>query len=171
MSIINDALKKAGATKEGLDWQKGAQPSAAPLFEMHRKKEGLNWGPVFIILVLVLITAPILAPRFSTPVRKDALPVAPAPIIYSESDMAALPVSEEPSRNAQFGIEEIPLMPSKPNFLLSGIVYSPESAYCLINNKVLRVGESVSGATVLDVSPNSVTLEYNGEKMIFPLSD
>ena len=74
MSIINEALKKAGqASKIGLG------------IEMERKKSRMNWGPIFVLLVLFFITGPIIAPIFSSPFRRSftasqAAMVQPAPI-------------------------------------------------------------------------------------------
>src|SRR3989338_1217699 len=120
MSIINEALKKAIHEKEA-----GFSPRDNELVRKNieiafqRKKPQLNWGPIFILLVLELITGPIVAPIFSTPFKTAAystgslsaksaaqnVPVQPV------TDLAKAVVNSEPSaaRKAQFAVEEAPI--------------------------------------------------------------
>ena len=80
MSIINEALKKAGISKE--------LGGAAPVqhdsvrrnleIEFQRRKQSVNWGPLFILLVLVLITGPIIAPIFSSSFKQANVSTQPA---------------------------------------------------------------------------------------------
>ena len=188
MSIINEALKKAQAAKghEALADGQGIRRHIELEFQQRRK--GLNWGPIFVLLVLLLITAPIVAPIFSTPFRRETSFIsAPTQRIPASQPISAQtgPVLEKISqnqpmagRNAQFGIEEAPLaklteMASapRPNLILSGIVYSPNSdSYGIINDKVVRVGESVQGAKLVQVAPDKVVLDYDGQRIELPVA-
>ncbi|HTL69825.1 MAG TPA: hypothetical protein VL404_00895 [Candidatus Eisenbacteria bacterium] len=177
MSIINDALRKA---------QKNDPRQGEPLgrnLEVHidKRRSGMNWGPVFILLVLLLITAPILAPVFSVPFKKGGEQIAPRQIAAGPSvalqaepvQLASLPSQD--TRQAQFGIEEAPLLVHpglypRPNLILSGVVFStPKDSYCIINDRVVKVGESVQGARVTGVSPDEVKLDYQGETIVLPV--
>ena len=189
MSIINEALKKATREKEA-----GFSPRDNELarrnieIAFQRKKPRLNWGPIFILLVLALITGPIVAPLFSTPFKTAAystgslspqsaaqnVPARPA------TDLAKAVVNSEPSvaRKAQFAVEESPLFGNSqthalwrmPSLNLSGIVYSPEESYCIINNKIVKAGDTVQGAKLLSVLRNRVTLDYQGKAVSLEVS-
>lgn len=171
MSIINEALKKASQTRGDF-----------PLPKIHeaRRVSKINWGPVFVLLVLILITAPIVAPLFSRPYQVErsprALPAASMPRqISMQQDIPvaapALPVFSKP--RPQFGVEESPLVAARspvqihqPYLALSGIVFSPERSYCIINDKIVTVGDKVQGAKLVRITPEKVTLDYQGEPLI-----
>lgn len=183
MSIINEALKKAGREKAvaaGYSLDIGVEDARRNLrFEEKRRKENLNWGPLFIVLVLLLITGPIIAPVFSIPFRhthkmENALiPAAVATDIASARP--ALPAAS--TREAQFGIEERPLFnavvdaqAARPPLNLSGIVYSPNGSYCILNEKIAKIGDTISGAKIIAVAKNQVTLEYHGNQIVLNVS-
>jgi hypothetical protein len=188
MSIINEALKKAKRERESVAYtlQPGDVRKSLDL-EYSRRKFEINWGPLFVILVLVLITGPIVLPVFSTPFKKGNFAAGPSPIsskemIPSENQMRE--VMTFPSaqmlatKKAQFSLEETPLfsqaaapITSKPALRLSGIVYVPgKNSYCLINDKVATAGETVEGAKLISIEADKVTLEYQGEKIVLVLS-
>ena len=161
MSIITEALKKAGQ-------EKGVLASSVLL---PKKKHSFNWGPVFVILVLVLITGPIIAPLFSNPFSKENF-------VRQETSAVSPPASSAPNdtanRKPQFAVEELPLMqaanPSPfvpaPYLRLSGVVYSKtDISYCIINNKVVRVGETIQDARIVSITPDRVILDYKGQRI------
>ena len=154
--------------------------------QLLRKKQKVNWGPIFVLLVLVLITGPIIAPVFSTPFRMTNAPTAfaslrPTDPITSNASVTgwAKNAQSPPNNRSQFGIEETPLAASgivqaagpRPNFSLSGLVYSPKDSYCLINGKIVKTGEQVDGARLVSVTPDKVILDYRGDQIILPVSD
>lgn len=158
MSIINEALKKAG------------QPILADRPEFSRRKTRMNWGPIFIMGILLLITTPILAPMLNSPYKTGS--------VKEVSLGSALPGASVQMKK-QFSIEEAPAPmlagpPSTsrtgwmPNFSLSGLVYSKTDSYCLINGKVVRVGETIGDATLVEVTPSGAVLDYRGEKIVLP---
>ena len=153
MSVIHEALKKTGQPVE----------FRPPLFL--KKKKSINWGPFFVVSVLVLIVSPILAPIFRSPYHNEVLPSKPSEITDS-------------NRKAQFAVEETPIaavLPPPaavtsilPNFDLNGLVYSHSDSYCLINGKVVKVGEQVNGATLVKVTPSEAVLNYRGQEIVLP---
>lgn len=180
MSIIHDALKKAQTETRKQDFL-SAQPAGRVDIDLQKRKHSLNWGPIFVVLVLLLITGPIIAPVFSTPFKRTNPQIALAtksiaanPAQDERVELASLPATNTstPTRQAQFGMEEtmIPTPYMRPNFALSGIIYSPQDSYCLINDKVVRMGESIEGAKLTKVTPEEVTLEYHGEKIVLPVT-
>lgn len=189
MSIINEALKKAIREKEaGFSPQDNELVRRNIQIEFQRKKPQLNWGPIFILLVLVLITGPIVAPLFSTPFKAAPYStgnLSPQSVTQNipeqpVTDLAKAVASSEPSatRKAQFAVEESPIFGNAqtqalwrmPSLNLSGIVYSPEESYCIINNKIIKVGDTVQGAKLLSVSRNRVTLDYQGKPVSLDVS-
>jgi hypothetical protein len=165
MSIIHEALKKArheqtsvptGGTQEEI--RKNLK------MEIERSASRRNWGPLFVIVVLVLITGPIVAPAILAPF-KNAAPSAPSS-----------PADRTVDRKKQFRIEEAglfrmaaPAGAKMPGLRLSGIVYSPKEAYCIINDSILKVGDSVSGAVLTSVTAQSVTLDHQGKQVTLNL--
>ena len=171
MSIIHQALKKAEKEKTS-----PTRPEQLLTIELAHKKTRFNWGPVFVLLVLFLITAPIVAPMFSSPFR-DGHP------LRMERSQASQPEPMPPfnvvpvTRKAQFNIEEIPLaplppvLPRIPDLNLSGIVYSsPSEAYCIINDRIAKPGDTVQGAVVVNVAADQVTLDYQGQQVLLSLA-
>jgi hypothetical protein len=162
MSIIHEALKKArheqtsvptGGTQEEI--RKNLK------MEIERSASRRNWGPLFVIAVLVLITGPIVAPAILAPFRNTA-PSSPA--------------ERTSGLKKQFGVEEAglfrmaaPASAKMPGLRLSGIVYSPKEAYCIINDSILKVGDSVNGAVLTSVTAQSVTLDHQGKQVTLNL--
>ncbi len=162
MSIITEALKKAGEEKQL------ARPLVSPVFAA--KKQSFNWGPVFVLLVLVLITGPIVAPVFSTPFqRRDALRSASP----TASSLKKEKLEEEAmNRKSQFSVEESPIFQPIPTpfspvpyLRLTGVAYSKADAYCLINDKILKVGDVVQDARVTKIGSDRVFLDYRGQTL------
>ncbi|MEI6831530.1 MAG: hypothetical protein WCK61_02365 [Candidatus Omnitrophota bacterium] len=48
------------------------------------------------------------------------------------------------------------------NFVLSGIFFSNNDSYALVNNKIVRENDSVDGATVKTITANTVELDSEG---------
>jgi hypothetical protein len=159
MSIINDALKKAAQNPEA-EPQKTAQ-EATPMFRpelLKTRKARANWRPFFLMGILIAVLTPLVAPLFSNPYKTDSS----VNEISTGSPLKS--VGNKISR--QFAVEEAPLFRMTPNFSLNGLVYSTTDSYCLINGKVMRVGDSVEGAMLSQVTPYEAVLDYRGEKII-----
>src|SRR3989338_9033649 len=176
MSIIHDALKKAGDSKSSQALPVRGLFRQNLELEVPKKSKQVNWGPIFVLMVLFLITGPLIAPVFSTTFKRTNF------IGASPSSRAAYQVPIETAsppvntvsenRKAQFGLEEMALNPlgsaplvAAPRLDLTGIVFSKEGSYCILNAKVLRVGEEVGGAKVTLVEPGLVKLLYQGEEI------
>ena len=182
MSIINEALRKAGQEKlpENIVNRSVSPPVLTPagalagkkiLPELPKKKQKVNWGPLFVVLVLLLITGPLIAPIFSSPYRNT---VTTYPVPSYQETLKASEAPKVPAASnlkAQFAIEELPVapiarpVPFRPDFAINGIVYSSPNSYCIINGRVVQVGEKIDGAKLISVTPEKATLEYQGDKM------
>jgi len=56
-----------------------------------------------------------------------------------------------------------------PALALQGITYQGKASSALINGKTLFIGEHVNGAVIVNITPNSVTLEMDGESKVLEL--
>lgn len=166
MSIINEALKKALREKESIPTST-YQDSLKKKFESELPKRGprITWKPIFAILIILLVAGPIIAPFLGRPLKDTP----------QAQSQAVKPVAADrmSSQKSQFGIEQtgllqtaalMPLAP-KSNFRLAGVLVSPDDSYCIINNKILRVGDNVQGAKLLSITPDGAILELNGKKI------
>ena len=52
---------------------------------------------------------------------------------------------------------------SPPSLVLSGVFFSENEGYALINNRILRQGDTIDGARLIKVGLDAVELEFNGE--------
>ena len=183
MSIINEALKKALKEKTSAHTPSVIHENLRKNFEIEfeKKKSTVNWGPIFVISVLLLITGPIIAPFFSTPFRRTDLPTQVAAtaaepgtsnVVQGQTQLAGLPAGENAAnRKSQFAIEEFPLFRQAPSPIvqtpylnLSGIMVSPNaSSYCIINDEVYSQGQIVRGAKIVSILPDEVLLEHKGQ--------
>lgn len=55
-------------------------------------------------------------------------------------------------------------------YQLTGISRRGNDAFVIINNEVLKVGDVLDGARLLEIHSNSVVMENNGEKFVVALS-
>ena len=167
MSIIHEALKKAGVPPA---------PSARRQEGEHPRRPTFNWGPLFVIAVLVLISGPLLAPMFASPFRRDT-------VRFDDFSTAAPPApqtleSNSGNRKAQFVIEEVPpfATPSAGTVLetppldLTGIVFSADRSYAIVNGQVVKVGDKIQGAEVKSITSETLTLEYEGRQIQLGIS-
>lgn len=171
MSIINDALNKAGQSSTPQQRSKPVQ--VQPTVEKHHRPSRFNWGPLFVLAIVGFVTGPIIAPLMKGPYIQQTGPDGGAS--QAERSMGKEVPAAAPSAKGQFAIEEAPLpkaLPiakslsqSMPRFSLSGLVYSKAGSYCLINGRVLKTGETVGGATVQSISPTEVVLNYQGSEI------
>ncbi|MBI3252197.1 MAG: hypothetical protein HYZ52_02605 [Candidatus Omnitrophica bacterium] len=187
MSIINEALKKASQHRESFSVAKPGAALGSIGMAYSKRTSNFNWGPVFVILVLVLITAPIIAPLFSRPYRNQVPSHAAggSPNPRQISLQQNIPVTAPPAvlpavvtHQAQFSVEESPLaQPSspmqiqKPYLALSGIVFSRQESFCIINKRVAKVGDRIQGARVVSISEREVSLDYQGEPIVLQSAD
>ncbi len=146
MSIIHEALKKTERpeTKE----------RSARITPVAHKKASAGWRPLLVIALLAIASAPFFAGRILPP--------------------SAVANSTKPL--GQFAIEEIPVAPMPIQhttqhivrgvpYRLSGIVYAGKDSFCLINGIVLNRGDKVGGATVTDITQDTVTLDIAGQSV------
>ena len=184
MSIIHEALKKAGQEKGTFVSQTGDPGSIRRNLELEyqkKKSSSTSWGLFFAVLAIFFVISPILAALFAAPVKRSLFvkPAVKAPVASQTVQPVQLPQAGLlVNRKAQFGLEETPLFSQsrypaveRPALALSGIVYSTTDSYCIINNKIVKIGDEVDGAKLVSISLREVILEYHGEKVTLAVSD
>jgi hypothetical protein len=161
MSIINDALKK---TAESIQQNTNSQltENAKPA---GKKKNFLLYALIIAAgLFLGNLTLNMLAHR-SKPGR-----VTPKPqevnIAAPEIKAPLEKIEQTAQTNNTVSTVAAPEPIDKADFQLSGIFFSDEEKYALLNNQILKEGEMIRGTTVKTITTNSVELEKQGQTLI-----
>jgi len=137
MSIIYDALKKVDQSDIN------NQPSKPAPKE---KKIKPKFYLLYILMIcLGLLVANLIFSFFSNP-SKAILPAPALPPINATTtpQVTALTAQEE----------------SPPALVLNGIFFSENKGYALINNQILKEGDTIEGATVVKINANAVDLKF-----------
>lgn len=56
------------------------------------------------------------------------------------------------------------------DLVLNGIVSDKENPYAIINNDVVKLGDKVSGMTIIEINENNVVLDENGQRHTLELN-
>jgi hypothetical protein len=103
----------------------------------------------------------------SSPVEIPAQTQPPAPEVASlRGESLPLSSTEEANLAPQVSEEKKPL----PVLSLSGIFYDEQQSYALINNQIVKKGDLVGGAKVVDITASNVDLEFEGEPIKLKLT-
>ena len=159
MSIIYEALKKIEQSKPKPQG-KANNKDLKGTFATKEIKKNKNVYLIYVIVAFAgfflakfVFDAFINAGLAKTPAvpLKDNLIKAPKKNIIYE-----LPVNvESPPGQSQ----EKPL----PSLLLSGIFSDAEVSYAIINDKIVKEGESIEGARLVNILSNEVALDFEGK--------
>ena len=166
MSIINEALKKVEQKRD-----ESAENSFAIKIGSVRPKQwtvrSIVIGACMLVLVFVLLLI-ILPTHKKSSLKYSQLVASVAPPASEAATQVSLP-QEAPSgrRESQSFFGKI-FDPNgnQSNFRLSGIMLSEEGPLAIINNEILKQGDSIGGATINSIGQNEVKLSYQGEELI-----
>lgn len=150
MSIIYDALKKieaSSANEKGTKIDAGLKPKS--------KSYLLVAFTVCLTLFIVNILYSWLSPMKSPPSLTDK---------KESLSSYAQPLSEETLLGKSVSLEDRiePPKETPPVFTLSGVFFSGGEAYALINNRIVKKGDKINGATVGEIFLDEVDLEFGG---------
>ncbi len=170
MSIIYEALKKVqGKSDPAAVAPVQAAGKAAAANSPLRKSTAVRTVVlllVFLALGMFLIEI-LINSSFSARAKKEqALPIAasytpPAPSpILSISPAPAQTNPKEPITSVEQSVAE-----PQPQLVLNGIVLSEEGNIALINDQILKVGDTVEGARVEEISGLQVVLSSKAQKI------
>jgi len=154
MSIIYDALKKVEKTNT-------AEP--APV-ETKDKKTNLKFYLLYVLVVCIGLAIAGLSfslfshlPKGETqslppPTITEAAKIAPASEVKNTAVPETVPPKEEP----------------RPQLALNGVFFSADKGYALINNQILKEGDTIEGATVLHIGRDNVELKFKDSSFKLP---
>jgi type II secretory pathway component PulC len=179
MSIIYDALKKV----EGKVDAPGSNPISLKIEKASLPKRKIN--PSLIYAFAILLSIFIAKIAFDL-IRRQDKPFAKRltesmELVKNKANLLmqrkpdvqnkeVLTFTPEPHKVvAHPSLENVvaaaPLAPKKqtpPSLVLNGIFFSEEEGYALINNQILREGESIAGAVLKRINAEDVELEFDG---------
>jgi hypothetical protein len=180
MSIIFEALKKIEAEKEGPHDAEVPLSFAPPEGE---RRDGRRAGrgrhavvalaAVSVAAFSLLIIRPdlwgLVPSRRPAPAAEPASAAAP-PVIREVRipDKSILPFSEEPapsspapSAGREAEASEDPDI-TLPGLRLKGVSHGSSRSWAFINNKMLKAGDSIDGADVVEILSDRVKMRYRG---------
>lgn len=149
MSIINEALKK---TEQQLQKNAGSENLAL------KPKPGIK--PV-LLYILILLAGLALGNIIFNLLRYKVKPAKPIEKTVSSSQLPVAPVVLPAAPDAVMP-QVMPPAP-KQDFVLNGIFFSDSGGYALVNNQIVKQGDSVDGAKVVKITVNSVEINWEGE--------
>jgi hypothetical protein len=176
MSIINEALKKAQQENKELDVAKPAPAkpdtdlnslkSAAPALSMSRNRTLRKKSDIKEIVVIALIlggaTAVFFIKGFWKGPKATTVPAVTATVPAQGTAAPETPAAAvTPAVSAK---NDLSTPSSRPELKLSGIVYDSERPYAIVNDRVLSKGDSIAGATLVEINRDSVRFSFGGEE-------
>jgi len=156
MSIIYDALKKVEAT-------------AANEPKTEIKKSAKPKTNTFLLYVLIiclgLFIANILYGLISkkTPLKITGLATKTQSSV-DKKELVSQPSGKTPVPEINTSVGngiETPKEPP-PSFVLNGVFFSGAEGYALINNRIVKKGDKIDGATVTQIFLDEVELDFGG---------
>lgn len=114
-------------------------------------------GVVILIFAVMVLTA-ILKPR-----HKKAAAPAQAAAQEEVAQKAEAPKQRKTSSFKDWGRDPFTMGTSavelSGDLVLSGIIWDAKKPYCIINEKVVKIGDGISGYKILEINKDSVTVE------------
>ena len=156
MSIIYDALKKV-ENKVG--------QIKAQAFPVSPKREKNFQVKIFILFLSVLAIGFIMAKMLFS-FTLTAKPKISAPPSFNQPQAPKKQVIDIVREPLEKPIESEP----PATLLLNGVFFSGQEGYALINNQILKEGDSVEGAQVMRITLEGVELEKSGLRTKLPIS-
>lgn len=194
MSLINDALRRKDQEKKAPTPEKSDGSPMQPVHPPSRDRASLLGPMLMLVIVLLLLVAAILfwkglhtknqvtvaaappatvQPPPPAPLENATVapPVPATPVQPVATNLAATESANPSATNAS--PETIPVValaaPVPPPLKLQGIFYRPSNPTVMINGKTVGVGELVSGARILKIEREEVTLERNGKQEVLTM--
>ncbi len=166
MSIIHDALKKveafgANQTKTKIDKSVKSKPNIYFLYALV-----ICFG-FFIANIFYEWLFPKYSLNTANIVTKGQPPTDKEQAVSSYSQPSSEAATSGTSAPMQTKIETQKETP--PSLTLNGVFFSENGGYALINNRIVKQGDKIGGATIVQIFLDEVDLEFNGS--IIKLSD
>jgi type II secretory pathway component PulC len=163
MSIINDALKK---TEQSINTD-NVDPEVEAILRKKRIKNKIK----VILLYLLAIGVGIYIGNFFFGFlgkSKSLSRIATKPLPTAQRQFKAAGGEQTTvAKVKETLLDNVPLLrkESKQPLVLNGVFFSQDEACALINNRVVKVGDEIEGATVRNIDADKVELEIRGSKI------
>ena len=180
MSIIQDALNKAQNNippeqNPGKNITPTPPPSQPPKNVIQKPKTTINSTLLLriigiIVLIILLIVAITNMLKFNQKTKKPVPVTLPASnyvessleIIKKPEEIVTPPATTNPDQPPQDAkaVEEKP-KPEIPSLTLNGIFFSEkDESWAIVNGKIVKIGDSVSGAKITEITASEVKLNF-----------
>ena len=150
MSIIHEALKKVEAANNP---QVKAKPAG-------KNRANLKIYLLYLIVAgLGFLSANLIFSFFTKPLHK-AYPVAKQVIVNRAKPVELKPATQPPPPQPPSAAEDAAREnEAPPSLILTGVFFSGEQGYALINNVIVKKGDKIAGATVVGITSEGVELK------------
>ena len=159
MSIIYDALKKVEAS--------GANDSKTKIDKGFKPKPKIYFLYALVIcfgFFIANIFYGWLSPKLS--LKTTDIVTKGQPLIDKKQAVSAYDQSSSKTATLQTNtsVENRIETPKEnpPSFTLNGVFFSEDEGYALINNRIVKKGDKIEGATIVQISLDEVDLEFGG---------
>lgn len=159
MSIIYDALKKVEAS--------GANDSKTKIDKGFKPKSKIYFLYALVIcfgFFIANIFYEWLLPKYS--LNTANIVTKGQPLIDKKQTVSAYDQSSSKTATLQTNTSvENRIETQKenpPSFTLNGVFFSEDEGYALINNRIVKKGDKIEGATIVQISLGEVDLEFGG---------
>ena len=170
MSTINEALKKVEKKREPVTTTRPFYQESAPQPQInvtHITQQHKVSYPLIATLVVVVFIAGIFITRWT-------MGSSQAPVVIRSSQSVPEQTAQadtEPVEKTQapsFAPSTFPMMRNmmgELNFKLSGIIFSEDDPSAIINNEIVKQGDTINGAIVQCIEKDCVKLSYQGKEL------
>jgi hypothetical protein len=159
MSIIYDALKKVENSKKPDSKLGSLHPDKVKMGKSIAKR---NFVFYFIFIFMVVIGFIISRVVFNLFFHR----MPPLAETKTQNNLLQPPViSVSPKDNLPPEEPQAVIQEAASDFILNGIFSDGENSYAIINNRVVREGDTITGAKVLNILAEQVVLEVQGKTL------
>ncbi len=171
MSLINEALKRAEAEKNGTPLPRPEASSTYGTDRLGLRKASFPTGKLIAVSAVglfVALSSWLVMDKFSSWIAPLSSP-ATAQAADGQQRPAANPAVGQPSPVARpdFADSLAPAAKqlSSSDFKLSAILHGPSGATVIINGQFLQIGSTIEEATVVSIGQHKVILDANGRRI------
>jgi len=151
MSIVNDALKKAGKEFEYKDQNTGA--GAAAFSKEFYSSSDRKWT------VIITVSLVIIASLFGSLILYKNMSRIEAGYVSSGSDKSVSAIQSVLNNMEQKTV--LRAMRSQDFAKLNGIVYGDQGKWAIVNNKIVKEGDKLLGGEIISITRDLVKIEKN----------
>lgn len=170
MSIINEALKKAGQKREDFPEPEPLVSEPQPEPKVERKKR-LNKRLIILgissLMGCVLLFSFFLVkkPLIGEKIEKQSIPK----VSFEEEVIFPAPKQKEDSAKETVIQETVIQEEKSPSLFLSGIIQGYGRPAAIINERIVEEGDFIKGARVIEIGQGEVRLNFEGEDFLLTL--